>query len=153
MYGFRPLMSRACALSPRRDREWCARPTEGECGRAKKNKQAALERRQARQAQFTFTSQDHILERKFHALSGRVTVGRRPTISTGADKKGEFSPFSTVPAARLQGIRRLVGENGDVAVIFCTSFLCLKMAARPLWLEQQVPWQQEFTLNSNPPAL
>lgn len=42
---FAPLMSRACALSPRRDREWCARPTEGECGRAKKNKQAVLERR------------------------------------------------------------------------------------------------------------
>lgn len=106
MYGFRPLMSRACALPPRRDREWCARPTEGECGRAKKNKQAALERRQARRAQFTFTSQDHILERKFHALSGRVTVGRRPTIFSGTDIKGEFSPFSTVPASRLQEIRR-----------------------------------------------
>lgn len=61
-------------MSSAREREYSALPAEGECGWEGKNKQAAPERQDG---QFTSASQDQILERKFHALSGRVTGWRR----------------------------------------------------------------------------
>lgn len=98
-------MSRACALPPLRDRGRRARPTEGECGREKKKKQAGSAR-EARRAQFTFTSQDHVLERKFHALSGRVTVGRRLRIFTGTNKR--------VSSLRFQQLRLSSSKESGV---------------------------------------
>lgn len=97
-------MSRACALPPLRDRERRARPTEGECGREKKQAGSA---REARRAQFTFTSQDHILERKFHALSGRVAVGRRLRIFTGTDKRVSSLHFQQLrlSSSKESGVR------------------------------------------------
>lgn len=152
MNGFRPLMSRACAHSPRRDREWCARPTEGECGRAKKT--SRLRSRDGRQDGHSLPSHHKITFWSGNFTPCRVVlpVGDGRQYSQAQTKRVSSLRFhqfgcQTPRNLPLGGGKRRCGCN------FCTSFLCLKMADRPLWLEQQVPCQQEFTLISNPPAL
>lgn len=83
------------------------------------------QRRRGKTAQFSSTSQDHILVRKFDALSGRVTVW----------DGWEYSRTETIGWVQLvsncdacQGRRSLAlgGENDDVAVIFAPPFYVSK---------------------------
>ena len=101
---------------------------------------------ETRRAHFTSTSQDHILERKFHALSGRVSVKD----GWGYSQAGTIGWVQIVFTCEAgQGRRNLAlgGGKWRCGCNFCTSFLCLKMADRPLGLEQQVPCQRSLSLS------
>lgn len=121
----------------------------------RKKKQAGLRSRDGRQDGHSLPSHHKITFWSGNFTPCRVVlpVGDGRQYSQAQTKRVSSLRFQQfrLPNSKESGVRW--GRNDDVAVIFCTSFLCLKMADRPLWLEQQVPCQQEFTLNSRPPAL
>lgn len=105
-----------------------------------------------RRAQFTSTSQDQSSERKFHALSGRVIVGDGLGYSR-AETIGWVQMVYNCEAGRASKEWGVRWRKWRCGCNMCTSFLCLKMADRPLGPEQQVPCQWSWSLCPNKNSL
>lgn len=137
---------RACAHPRWRERELRARtrPKANAVVYEKKKKQASgAERR--RDGHFTSTSQDPSLWAEISRPVGLCYRRRRLRIYTGRNNTVSRRNFHLWSRRRSKESVVRCGK-WRCGCSSCTSFLCLKMADRPLGLEQQVPCQRQFTL-------